>query len=287
MAEFPIQFLLDVERGNQYLSNLNQEFLSDLVRGCDNCTPDSFECLKNAIRALNYKVELDQYDAVAIDNLNIMLKIIGGYQLVTGPTVSAGAPQVVSIDAGPAVFTANATQGSSPIVSYQWEQTNGTPATLSGANTVVLSVSNFSVGVIGLKVTVVDSNGLTASATTQLTGSNATALIAYFSTGPDFTIPSYQTIIDTWTPVSFQPGGAINFPFIVTDLSIFKVAYPTNQPIKNRWIDINDVLLFGAIGTEEDLWGAGTVVNTLRVHTTNYLTLYNKPNPSGIRFVTI
>lgn len=290
MAAFPTEALYDLERGEQYLSNLNTEYLDDLKKGCYDCLPDSFECLRYIISALKYKRDLEQYDSIAIANLNMMLKIIGGYQLITGPTVSAGAPQVVSIDAGPAVFTANVTQGSGSIVSYLWEQTSGTSATLSGANTAVLSVSNFAVGVIGLKVTVTDSNGLKASATTQLTGSNATAKTAYFSTGPDFTIPSYATIVSTWTPVSFQPGGAINFSFNVTDLSILKVAYPQNEPLKNRWIDINDVLLFGAIGTEEDLWGAATNVSgavPLRVVTTNYLTLYSKPDPSGIRFVTI
>lgn len=290
MAEFPTEALLEIQRGNQYFSNLSQEYLNDLKNGCTNCKPDAFECLRNVMMALNYKVELEQYDSVSIKNIDIMLKIIGGYQLVVAPTVDAGANQVVSIDDSPAIFTATVTLGSGSLISILWEQISGTPATLSEADTAVLSVSDFSVGVLGLKVTITDSNGLQASDTVQLTGSNATAKIAYYSFGADFIIPSYATIVNTWTQVSFQPNGVINFPFNVTDLSILKVAYPQSEPLKNRWIDINDVLLFGAIGTEEDLWGSATNVAgviPLRVVTTNYLTSYSKPNPSGIRFVTI
>jgi len=289
MAEFPSDVLLQVQAGNEYFSNLADEKLNDLKRGCIDCEPRSYRCLQTLMIAINHKVFIDSYDDAAKGNVEQMLTIIGDYTVKIPPTVSAGADQVVEVGT-PAVFTANITLGSGTLVSVLWEKISGGSANLSGANTAVLTVSNFSDGQINLKVTVVDSNGLTASDTVMLTGTQDTARVAYWSSGPDFTIPSYATITGTWNQVAFLPNGQINFPFLVNSLAILKVAYPSDEPIKNRWSDIADLSLFGPIGTDEDTWGAGTVVSgaiPLRVHTTNFLTTYNKAQPSGIRFQTV
>lgn len=80
---FPTDVLTEIQRGEQYLSNLNTEYLADLQRGCTDCLPSDFDCLRYTMRALKYKVILDEYDSIAISNLEMMQKIIGDYQVVT------------------------------------------------------------------------------------------------------------------------------------------------------------------------------------------------------------
>lgn len=82
VVPFPSEVLLEIERGKQYFSNLNEEFLGDLKRGCTDYSPLSYECLKRLLRALDFKNELDEYDEVAETLVYKMLVIIGGYKLV-------------------------------------------------------------------------------------------------------------------------------------------------------------------------------------------------------------
>ncbi len=78
---FPSEALLELERGEQYYSNLTAEYLTDLKNGCSGL-PLSFECLKRLLRALNYKNNLDEYDDIAEGLIYKMQVIIGGYKLV-------------------------------------------------------------------------------------------------------------------------------------------------------------------------------------------------------------
>ncbi len=235
MAEFPQQALNDIQRGIQYLSNLNQEYLSDLQRGCVTCKPDSFDELKNTIRALEYKVALDQYDAVAAANLNIMLKIIGGYTLKVPPTVNAGSDQTVTIDTASVTFNAVITQGSGTITSISWEQISGTQATLTNADTANLTVTGIALGTIGLQLTVTDSNGFVVSDEVTLTTVGTITMIRWgaFDTEPDLTtvtLPNNMVVPTGSTEITIPFGETAANKFIAW-------SQPTAEPDKTQWFN--------------------------------------------------
>lgn len=73
---FPSDILEDIERGYQYLSNLNVELQGDLMMGCK-CSPNAINQLSRTLTALDAKVELDEYDDVVMANLKILYLIIG------------------------------------------------------------------------------------------------------------------------------------------------------------------------------------------------------------------
>lgn len=83
MANFPSDVLTDIARGNQYLSILTQEYLADLKKGCNDCIPNGLDCLSISMEVLNNRVDRDLYDDSAKGNVQIMLKLIGDYILIT------------------------------------------------------------------------------------------------------------------------------------------------------------------------------------------------------------
>jgi len=234
----------DINRGNAYFSDLQAEYSSDLKKGCD-CIPTSYTCLKRILSALEKKVALDQYDDVAQGLIDKMIKIIGDYVILIPPTVNAGADQSVQVG-GTATFTAVATAGSSPIVSYLWEKVSGGSVTLSGTNTATLTASNFGVGQYVFKVTVTDSNGLHASDTVMLTG---TAQLIQIRWDAFDTEPNLSTMVLTKS-MSVNAGfteaiidfsidfGAIENKYIAYD-------YPATESDKLNWF--NTVLNYGTV----------------------------------------
>ena len=87
---FPQEAIDNILRGKQYLSNLNTEYIEDLKKGCTDCKPSSFECLKQLLRALDYKNNLDQYDDIAIALLKKVQVIVGSYIFLVPGQVAFG-----------------------------------------------------------------------------------------------------------------------------------------------------------------------------------------------------
>ncbi len=265
---FPVEALADLERGKQYLSNLNAQYIEDLHKGCD-CMPLSFECLKRLLRALDFKNALDEYDDISIELIRKMIIIIGDYALETPPTVDAGANQTVELG-GTAIFTAVGTAGSSPIVSYLWTQESGTPATLTNANTPVLTVTDFSAGNSVFKVTVTDENALTGSDSVQLTGEEA-SLVAYWWLSDMGDAPLNQAQILATNSFNFADQGTLTIPFTGLTYKRVNMAYPVAQPTKNHYVNANDSGDNGSIGSITDLMGAVITTGIFKQHNGSYV----------------
>lgn len=243
MAEFPSQALIDIERGRQYLSVLNQEYLNDLKQGCVDCMPDAFDCLRYTIRALEYKLELDQYDSVSIALIEIMLKIIGGYVTEIPPTVTTTGDQSIEIGSGDVIFVATGIPGNSPIVSYLWTQISGPTATLSGQTTNTLTVTNYSIGEAVFRVTVTDQNNRTATATDTLTVTGALVEIrwGFFDVEPDLStvvFPNSMSVAAGSSEFAIPFGQTATNKFIAWD-------QPSDETDKNAWF--NTVLNYGTV----------------------------------------
>lgn len=156
---FPQNVTDDINRGKAYLSDRNVEHISDLKKGCSDCKSNG-TCVKRLLRALDFKVELDEYDDIAIGLHTNLILIIGDYVSTIAPKVNAGVDQIINVG-DTAVFTATVTPGSASITSIQWTQLLGAnTATLSGANTAVLTASNMIIGSYLFQVKVTDANGL-------------------------------------------------------------------------------------------------------------------------------
>lgn len=156
---FPQEVLDGIARGKAYLSDRNVEHISDLKKGCSDCKSNG-TCVKRLLRGLDFKVELDEYDDVAIGLYENLMLIIGDYTVVIAPRVDAGANQIVQLG-NTATFTATITLGSAAIVSILWEQIAGvSQSTLTNATTASMTASNFEQGSYMYRVTVTDANGL-------------------------------------------------------------------------------------------------------------------------------
>lgn len=78
MAAFPEQVLDDIILGKKFLSDLNESRISNLQSGCKDCVPENYYCLTQLLMALEYKVELGDYDYVSQELYQQMMEIIGG-----------------------------------------------------------------------------------------------------------------------------------------------------------------------------------------------------------------
>lgn len=263
----PEYVITDLARAKNYYSNLNFETIENMQDGCMDCEVKSYSCLKRIIIALEDKIELDVYDDIAEKLYTQMMIIIGDYVTQTPPTVNAGVDQTAEIG-GTVIFTATGTAGSSPIVSYQWTQIGGTPATLTNANTASVSVSNYPVGAITLKVTVTDQNNLTGSDTATLTGTEA-SLVGYWFESQDGQ-PLTNSQILASNPFNFTDGGSLNVPFNIDQFAFYGFAYPIAQPTKTNYQDVANPLNQGEIGSPTDLFGAVSTTADFKQHITNY-----------------
>jgi hypothetical protein len=79
------------------------------------------------------------------------------------PTVSAGADQFIRQPLNSSTLTASASDIDGSIASYLWTQVSGPLATLTGAGTSTLSLSNLLLGVYTFRIVVTDNNSATAS----------------------------------------------------------------------------------------------------------------------------
>lgn len=239
---WPQEEIEDYERGLQYFSGLNTQYIGELRQGCSDCKPKSMECLQRTLKAIEYKIELDQYDDIAIENLRIMKVIIGDFVALIPPSVDAGNNQSVQVGNN-AIFNAVATQGSAPIVSYLWEKVSGGTVTLTNTNTASLTASNFGVGNYVFRVTVTDENDLTASDTVQLTGTAQQIQVRWgaFDTEPDLNtvvLPNSMNINAGATEFTIPFGVGSTNKFIVYD-------YPSTEVNKVNWF--NTTLNYGTV----------------------------------------
>lgn len=284
---FSQEFLDDIARGKDYFSNINAETIRKMKGGCIGCEVKNYSCLKRILRALDYKVELNQNDSIADKLHDKLITIIGDYVIQIPPTVSAGVDKSVPINL-PATFTAVITEGSAPIKSIQWTQTGGTSLVLNGANTATLSVSNFSTSNYTFKVTATDENGLKASDTVTLTGTGQQA-IAYWGTKASTGVLTYNQIV-AGTPQAFLSGQDITIPFYNNAPLVLWFAYESNEPVKNTYTDVTDPNNNGSMLNESDLFSAPTLVagtKIYRYHETNYPTIYSPVNSvRGFTFKT-
>jgi len=75
---FPTQVLSDIVTAKEYCSKLNEGFIADLKRGCDNCTPKQGYCLMGLLTSLEYKASVGVYDKESQSLYLQMMEIIGG-----------------------------------------------------------------------------------------------------------------------------------------------------------------------------------------------------------------
>lgn len=267
---FPEEALDVIERGEQYFSNLQAEYLADIKRGCNNCKPTAYTCLKRLLRALNAKNELDQYDDVSIVLIHKVVVIIGDYTLQVPPTVNAGADQSVPIDET-AYFSATIVEGSAPIVSIQWSIVSGS-GTLINSTTADLIIEDFPTGGIVLKIVVKDANGLTASDTVILTGTAATERVYYISKSTNV-LPTESEILAA-DFINIVPGVASYVVPINTGFNFHFVIQKATEPNKIRWQDTIDPDNNGVMGVGNTWYAAGTVT-TFEVYGNSFKTEFD------------
>ena len=84
------------------------------------------------------------------------------------PEVNAGPDQVITLPDNSISFTATASDTDGTIEAFDWKQLEGPTATLNGANSPTLTVSNLNKGTYQFKVTVTDNSRLAATDQVQL-----------------------------------------------------------------------------------------------------------------------
>ena len=75
----------DIIRGKAMYSDLTAEYLSDLKKGCGDCLPTNYKCLKRHIRALEYQVTKGIVTPLAESLYQELLLILGNYQASAPP----------------------------------------------------------------------------------------------------------------------------------------------------------------------------------------------------------
>lgn len=106
------------------------------------------------------------YEVISLPLLNDVLTLVLPNYL---QTVEAGEDKEEYTNI-PVTFNASIDTGEFPINSIQWTQISGSPATLAGATTANLTVSNYGVGESKFRIQVVNTEGLSVSDTVKLTG---------------------------------------------------------------------------------------------------------------------
>ncbi|MCP3099730.1 discoidin domain-containing protein [Myxococcus sp. K15C18031901] len=92
------------------------------------------------------------------------------------PVANAGADRSVALPSAGITLTGSATDSDGSVVSYAWTQVSGPVATLSGANTLSLSVSGLTAGTYVFRLTVTDDDGATHSDDVTVTATSADTL---------------------------------------------------------------------------------------------------------------
>lgn len=271
---FPQPVLDDINRGKAFYSDLNAEYIQQLNNGCCGCCVKDYDCLQGILRSLDDKIELDEYDDVAIKLYGQMLLIIGDYTIKVPPTVDAGNNQTLPINQT-AFFNAIITPGSAAITNIQWTIVSGS-GTLTGANTENVSVDGFIIGNTVLKIVVTDANGRTGSDTVVLTGTAVVPTVkVYYLFQDTNVIPSEATILAS-AFVNVVTDSDYVVPINSGSVKYVLIYEPTEEPNKGRWVDTVDPDNGGLIENGNTFQSSG-YVGLFRGYITSFKTAFNNP----------
>jgi len=114
------------------------------------------------------------------------------------PTANAGPTRTITLPTNSTTLNGSGSDVDGTIATYFWEKVSGPAATLTGANTATLSLTNLVVGSYVFRLTVTDNNGATGTSQTTVTVLPlATNQSPVADAGPDFglTLPTNNTEI--------------------------------------------------------------------------------------------
>lgn len=114
------------------------------------------------------------------------------------PVANAGSAKTITLPVNTTTLNGSGSDADGTVTTYLWEKVSGPSATLAGANTNTLSLSNLLVGSYVFRLTVTDNNGSTGiSQTTVTVLPVATNQSPVADAGPDFnlTLPTNSTDI--------------------------------------------------------------------------------------------
>ncbi|MCP3100225.1 discoidin domain-containing protein [Myxococcus sp. K15C18031901] len=121
------------------------------------------------------------------------------------PVANAGPDQGLTLPTQATTFSGSATDADGTIVSFAWTQVAGPAATLSGANTATLSVSNLSLGTSTFRLTATDDDGATHSDDVSVTVAPAPDVLTNVALGK----PASASSSNGTLPASFAVDGSL------------------------------------------------------------------------------
>jgi hypothetical protein len=141
--------------------------------------------------------------------LNWMLQFVNGSTTPTTtttttnvlPVVSAGGDKTLLLPTNSTYMQGTATDADGTIASYQWTKISGSTATMSGATTSKLTVSNLVAGTYTFRLTAKDNKGATkyddVKVTVQSSTTSTTNTVSVLSAGTDrtLTLPTNATYL--------------------------------------------------------------------------------------------
>jgi gliding motility-associated-like protein len=133
----------------------------------------------------------DNNGASAVDNVQIVVNPAAVNQI---PTASAGPGATINLPTNSTTLTGSGSDPDGSISTYLWEKLTGPAATLTNANTAVLSLTNLVAGSYTFRLTVTDNQGATAnSQTTVIVNAANQAPVANAGIPITITLPTNST----------------------------------------------------------------------------------------------
>jgi gliding motility-associated-like protein len=146
----------------------------------------------------------DNNGASAVDNVQIVVNPAAVNQT---PTASAGPGATINLPTNSTTLTGSGSDPDGSISTYLWEKLTGPAATLTNANTAILSLTNLVAGSYTFRLTVTDNQGATAnSQTTVIVNAANQAPVANAGVPITITLPTNSTNI---TGVGTDADGSI------------------------------------------------------------------------------
>lgn len=191
--------------------------------------------------------------------------------------VDAGPDQVIQLPATTGNLNGYYTQGTVPIVSQEWTKVSGPSITISDPTLLVTSYTTTSAGIYVLKLTVKDENGKLYSDTMNITVLASLSKVYYGFRNTNVTPIESEILSSPFINIS---GNPVNYTLpldINTSANYIWFAEDITEPIKTKWVDINNPLNSGFIGSSTDLFGTPIIVGSKRVYMTQYKTQFSYP----------
>lgn len=135
----------------------------------------------------------DNNGATNSDNVQI---VVNPAAINQSPTANAGSPVILNLPTNSTTLSGSGSDPDGSIASYLWEKLTGPVATLTNANTAILSLSGLVAGSYTFRITVTDNQGATANSQTTVTVNAANqAPIANVGSPITITLPTNSTNI--------------------------------------------------------------------------------------------